>query len=133
MEIRVRHHEKVNVHQVSVRPHTEKLLLTEILVRCDITLPVAAKNSGVFSVGVRAKTHTFSSILQQFLHMRALFDQNMLSQLHIIFPKRSLFLRTEAAGVHSLTVQYIVHSVSSCFSTVIVEAWSTVGRCHCWA
>lgn len=57
----MRHHEKMNVHQVSVRPHTEKVLLTEILVRCDIMLPVAAKNTGVFSVGVRAHSPTFSN------------------------------------------------------------------------
>lgn len=112
MEIHVRHHEKMNVHQVSVRPHTEKILLTEILMRCDITLPVAAKNTGVFSVGVRAKTRTFSNILQQFLHMCALFDQNILSHLHIIFPKRSLFLPTEAAGVHRLAFQDVQFPVA---------------------
>lgn len=125
----MRHHEKMNVHQVSVRPHTEKVLLTEILVRCDITLPMAAKNTGVFSVGVRAHSPTFSNNFSTC----ALFDQNTLSQLHIIFQKLCLFLPTEAAGVHRLAVQYIVRSVSSCFSTVIVKAWSTVGCCHCWA
>lgn len=126
----MRHHEKMNVHQVSVRPHTEKVLLTEILVRCDITLPVAAKNTGVFSVGVRAHSPTFSN---NFSACVLCLIKNTLSQLHIIFQKRSLFLPTEAAGVHPLAVQYIVHSVSSCFSTVIVEAWSTVGCCHYWA
>lgn len=62
MELLVRHEEEMEVHQMPIRPHTEKILLPNgDLCETGIALPVAVKYIGMSSAGVRAKTRIFSN------------------------------------------------------------------------